>query len=129
MKKFLICLSTLFLMACSDEAFKGKEYVLTDNNTTLPITISFEENENRFNGKAVNSYFGVYKTDGDQMELSQIGATRMMGSPEEMAVEENYFQQLAQVRSYHTDDNQLVLILADGTKLNFIKQPMNTQNK
>ncbi len=122
MKKIWALLMVMFLAACSKPTFKGYEYVLSPTADNMAITLAFSEKDNRFYGKAVNNYFGTYEATGNQIKLNQVGATMMMGAPEEMAAERNYLTQLSEVRTYRIADNYLTLILENGKELLFEKK-------
>lgn len=122
MKKIFAVILMLFTMtACQSESIQGNEYQLMDTNSKMPITLAFSKDENRFFGKAVNNYFGSYTLEKDSITFSQVGATMMMGAPDEMAAEQKYFQDLSQVTGYRLDKNTLTLILKDDKKLIFKK--------
>lgn len=125
MKKTGILLTVLFLVSCGKPTLKGNDYVLSTSPENMPISITFSADKNQFYGKAVNNYFGTYMLNGNQITLSQIGSTRMMGTPAEMAVEDTYFKELSYVRSYRIADNYLVLILENGKELLFDKKSIS----
>ncbi|MDR2902099.1 MAG: META domain-containing protein [Lactobacillales bacterium] len=118
MKKITTFLcALLFLEACSS-GIKGNEYQLQNSD----ITLSFSKESDRFFGRAVNRYFGTYKTDDDgKITLSAVGATMMAGSEEAMKEEQTYFLDLAMVKSYALADDKLTLTLEDGKQLSFYK--------
>ncbi len=121
MKKLWIMFVVMCLSACSQTSFKGNSYILSSTIDKMPITLVFSDKENRFFGKAVNNYFGTYETSGNQLTLSQVGSTMMMGAPEEMVAERTYFQELSQVRKFRITDKYLVLIMENGKELLFEK--------
>ena len=109
MKKFFLWFVFL-LCSCQGEVSipSDREFVLKQTNP--PITIVFNQTENRFAGfGGVNRYFGQYKTDGNSLTLSQVGATMMMGSPKDMENERLYFETLGEITSFEITDNTLIL--------------------
>ena len=118
MRKMLLNLGLMLsLMGCvatSVPSIKGKEFSLNDAN----ITLAFDKNENKFYGKAVNNYFGVYSLNGENIKLELQGSTMMMGAPEEMDEEVKYFNTLNKVTAYTLTDKVLTL-KGDKTELNF----------
>ncbi len=128
MKKLWMMLVVMCLSACGQTTFKGNSYVLSSSVDKMPITLVFSEKENRFFGKAVNNYFGTYETSGNQLTLSQVGSTMMMGAPDEMAAERMYFQELSHVRTFRIADNYLVLIMENGKELLFEKTGKASEN-
>lgn len=122
MKKIFAVILMLFTVtACQSENIQGNEYQLMDTNSKIPITLAFSKDENRFFGKAVNNYFGSYTLTKKNITFSQVGSTMMMGAPDEMAAEQQYFQDLSTVTGYQVDKNTLTLILKDNKKLIFKK--------
>ncbi len=121
MKKLGMMLLVMCLSACGQITFKGNSYILSSSVNKMPITLAFSEKENRFFGKAVNNYFGTYEITGNQLKLSQVGSTMMMGAPDEMAAEHTYFQELSEVGAFRIADNYLVLIMKNGKELLFEK--------
>ena len=63
-----------------------------------------------------NNYFGFYQIDGNQISLSEIGATEMYcGEPEGiMQQEADYVQALTKIAAYELAGDQLKLIDAQG---------------
>ncbi|MBO7332358.1 MAG: META domain-containing protein [Alphaproteobacteria bacterium] len=109
MKKIFLWFVFL-LCSCQGEVSipSDREFVLKQTNP--PITIIFNQKENRFAGfGGVNRYFGQYKTDGKKLTLSQVGATMMMGKPEDMETERLYFETLGTVNSFEITGKDLIL--------------------
>ena len=117
MKKiFLNLMLLLGFVGCggtSIHTLKGKEFVLNNSNTT----ISFDEVENRFYGKAVNNYFGEYIQNGDNISLNLQGSTMMLGPKDEMKAETKYFNDLNQITTHKIEGNTLTL---KGNKVDLI---------
>ena len=120
MKKMLLSLSLMLSFAgctaTSTPSIKGNEFSLNNAN----ITLAFDKNENKFYGKAVNNYFGVYTLNGANIKLELQGSTMMMGTPEEMTKETKYFNDLNKVTTYTLNDNSLIL-KGDNIELTFTK--------
>lgn len=110
MKNFLLAICTLLMLsACKENvetSLKGKTFTLENNKN---ITISFDAKENRFYGKAVNNYFGEYKIENNNITLSQVGSTMMMGPETEMEKEQKYFNELTKVKTYKLKNKTLEL--------------------
>ena len=120
MKKMLLNLSLMLSLAgctaTSTPSIKGNEFSLNNAN----ITLAFDKNENKFYGKAVNNYFGVYTLNGANIKLELQGSTMMMGTTEEMTKETKYFNDLNKVTTYTLNDNSLIL-KGDNIELTFTK--------
>ena len=107
-KMFLNLFLMLSISGCAlntSTTLKGKEYTLQDTNYTL----IFDKEENKFYGKAVNSYFGIYTLDKNNIKLELQGSTMMMAHPAEMEKETKYFNNLNQITTYSINDNNLIL--------------------
>lgn len=120
MKKFFLWFVFL-LCSCQGEVSipSDREFVLKQTNP--PISIIFNQKENRFAGfGGVNRYFGQYKTDGKNLTLSQVGATMMMGKPEDMESERLYFEALRDVTSFDVNGEELIL---KSPKKNLVFEP------
>lgn len=118
MKKILSALLVaLTFTACSksEETILGKTYALLPEKT---VTITFDRNENRFFGKALNNYFGEYKIEQNNLTLTVIGSTMMAGPEEEMKNEIEYFKSLGKVKSY-TLKNKTLELTGEGVNLKY----------
>ena len=89
------------------------------------ITLNFDSETGQYYGRAVNRYFGRYKTAGDKLKLATPASTMIMASEEKMQAEEIYLNRLEQVMSYRLTDQYLTLILTDGGHLTLTTQPKN----
>ncbi|TIV99482.1 MAG: META domain-containing protein [Mesorhizobium sp.] len=56
-----------------------------------------------------NSYFANAKVDGEKIEISNIGSTKMACAPDVMAQEKALFDALGKAASYHVDAGKLVI--------------------
>ncbi len=121
MKKSLSILATLLITtACTSQGIGNKTYLLQQSD--LPITLTFNQDDNRFSGKAVNNYFGTYAIKNNEITLNRLGATLMMAPPHEMAQEEAYFKHLNSATTYKIAQNTLTITLENGDTLVFIEQ-------
>jgi heat shock protein HslJ len=69
-------------------------------------------------GKAVNTYSGSYKLDGNgSLTIGELTATLMAGPPELQAVENAYYAALRKTASYTSDGSTLMLYDADGAQI------------
>lgn len=120
--KYLLMLIGVFLSvtACRAELLAGQTYQLT--NASMPVTLAFDTEGNRYHGRALNNYFGTYDINGQQIKFNLGGSTMMAGAPEEMQAERDYYTVLDKVTEYQLQSNQLILITSDGQKLIFEKQ-------
>jgi heat shock protein HslJ len=66
---------------------------------------------------ACNSYASSYTVDGSSLELQPVAWTRIACEPPGDAVEEAFFEALERVRGWIVDDDELVLVNADGDEL------------
>lgn len=122
-KILLSGITALCLTACGSEpaTIAGHEYMYTPV-PDMEITLGFDAHENRYYGRAVNSYFGNYKTDGASMTFSPAGTTMMMGPRSHMEAERVYLNDLENVRQYRADTHTLTLILADGREITLTRR-------
>lgn len=84
-----------------------------DTNALLESSlIDIRLRDGKFNGEAgCNSYFGSYSTAGEKLTFTHPVGTTMKSCPEPVMEQElAYLQLLDQVRSYHIDDETLVLL-------------------
>lgn len=112
----------LALGACGDSAqnpdvLKGMNFVSAQPG--VDITISFDPTEMRVYGGVVNRYNGAYTADGDNIKFDGFASTMMMGAPEAMETEQEYFQFMPTVEKYTLADGKLTLIANDGKEIIF----------
>lgn len=122
MKKLLsLMLALVVVVGCAakDNSFKGKEYKLTDAENGAEITLGFSATENRYFGKAVNNYFGMYTLEGNQITFGPAGSTMMMGPQPMMEAEGNYFKALPMTKTFNLDGKKLTLKTSEGKSLVF----------
>jgi heat shock protein HslJ len=122
------------LSACSmiggplSDPLEGTEWKLLTYSGTQPIEAStitaiFEDGEVR--GKSgCNSYFGSYQIKGDNISISQVGATLMACLDPEgiMDQEAAYLSMLVEAESYEFVNEQLIILTSDGASLTFTPQ-------
>jgi len=82
------------------------------------VTVSLLMDGGQAGGNAgCNSYFTSYELDGPDLTFGQVGSTMMACLPPIMDLEQAYFANLGQVRSYQSGDTGLSLLDADGGSL------------
>ena len=75
----------------------------------------------RVYGRVVNLYNGGYSAEDDNIKFDGFASTMMMGEPEAMAVEQEYFQFMPTVETYEYSDGKLTLIGNDGKEIVFVQ--------
>ena len=123
-KSMIMGACTLALVACSDgsqnpEMLKGANFVSAQPG--VDITLSFDPAEMRVYGRVVNLYNGGYSADDDTIKFDGFASTMMMGDPEAMSVEQEYFQFMPTVETYEYSDGKLTLVGADGKEIVFVQ--------
>ncbi len=121
-KGFAIGALALALMGCNDntqnpEVLKGLNFVSAQPGAD--ITIAFDPNEMRVYGGVVNRYNGGYTADGDNIKFEGFASTMMMGAPEAMETEQEYFEFMPTVERYEYSEGKLTLIATDGKEIIF----------
>lgn len=121
-KLFAIGACAMALAACdmntqSPDMLKGKHFVANQPDAT--IILSFAPDEMRVNGKVVNLYNGGYTADGNNIKFDDFASTMMMGEPNAMAAETEYFQFMPTVETYELRDGILTLTASDGKEIVF----------
>ena len=121
-KLFAIGACALTLAACdmgaqNPDMLKGKYFVANQPDATIVLT--FAPDEMRVNGRVVNLYNGAYTADGDNIKFDGFASTMMMGEPNAMAAETEYFQFMPTVEKYELRDGILTLTAGDGTEIVF----------
>ena len=115
----------LALAACGNndtqnpELLKGANFVSAQPG--VDITLSFAPDEMRVNGRVVNLYNGAYTADGNTIKFDGFASTMMMGEPDAMETEAEYFQFMPTVETYELSDGKLTLTAADGKEIVFIQ--------
>lgn len=116
MKKYGIILGAILLLACHKEnSFKGKEYIY-QTSSGFSITLGFDSTSNRYFGKGVNQYFGVYNLDKNKLSFQTPSTTMMMGNTRQMAEEDMFLNTLTQVQSFEWADDNLILITKENNR-------------
>ena len=121
-KLFAIGACALTLAACdmgtqNPDVLKGKYFVANQPDATIVLT--FAPDEMRVNGRVVNLYNGAYTADGDNIKFDGFASTMMMGEPEAMETEQEYFQFMPTVVEYELADGKLTFIGQDGKEIVF----------
>lgn len=117
-------LCALALTACGDNAqnpdvLKGANFVSAQPG--VDITLSFDPEEMRVYGSVVNRYNGAYTAEGDEIKFDGFASTMMMGAPEAMETETEYFQFMPTVETYELSDGKLTLIGEGGKEIVFVQ--------
>ncbi len=121
-KLFAIGACAMALAACdmntqNPDMLKGKHFVANQPGAT--VVLSFAPDEMRVNGKVVNLYNGAYTADGNNIKFDGFASTMMMGEPDAMQTETEYFQFMPTVTTYELRDGTLVLTSDNGTEIVF----------
>jgi heat shock protein HslJ len=121
-KLLAIGVCALAMAGCGDnsqnpELLKGANFVSAQPG--VDITLSFDPVEMRVYGGVVNRYNGGYTADGDNIKFEGFASTMMMGAPEAMETEQEYFQFMPTVEKYELGDGKLTLIAGDGKEIVF----------
>lgn len=122
-KLFAIILGTLTMMACGAQRdaqqpdITGKWNIdnamgISTQTAENPTFIDFEAN-GKMNGNAsVNTFNGSFTLNGENLTLSNIGMTRMMGAS--MDVEDAITQALNNTASIHVDGEKAFIFNASN---------------
>ena len=122
-KLFAIGACALALTACgtdntqNPELLKGANFVSAQPG--VDITLSFDPVEMRVYGGVVNRYNGGYSANGNNIKFDGFASTMMMGDPEAMETEREYFEFMPTVETYELGDGKLTLIASDGKEIIF----------
>ena len=127
----LTCIALVFLLTAFQQQNTppsqtpiGREFVWTGAPEGVVVNLGFGGQENRFFGKApVNRYFGFYDVTQNNLTLTDMGTTMMMGPEGLMELEQQYLKDLTSVKTFEFKDKQLYLILSNGKKLIFNEVP------
>ena len=120
---FAIGACALALAACgtdntqNPELLKGANFISAQPG--VDITLSFDPIEMRVYGGVVNRYNGGYSANGNNIKFDGFASTMMMGDPEAMETEQEYFQFMPTVERYELSDGKLTLIANDGKEIIF----------
>ena len=120
---FAIGACALVLAACgtdntqNPELLKGANFVSAQPG--VDITLSFDPVEMRVYGGVVNRYNGGYTANGNNIKFDGFASTMMMGDPEAMETEREYFEFMPTVETYELGDGKLTLIATDGKEIIF----------
>lgn len=115
-------LCALALCGCGDDVqnpsvLKGANFISAQPG--VDITLSFDPVEMRVYGGVVNRYNGAYSADGDNIKFDGFASTMMMGDPDAMEIEQEYFEFMPTVEHYELADGKLTLIGTDGKEIIF----------
>lgn len=121
MKKLIFGILLLFLTACRpDPKLEGHTYILQDSS--LPISLSFDTYGHRYFGQAVNKYFGTYTATQNQIRFSTPQSSMLSGDEDDMQAEDIYLTNLPRTTAYELTEDTLSLTLSDGKHLIFSRR-------
>ena len=114
----------LALVACGSneqnpEQLKGMNFVSAQPG--VDITLTFDPTEMRVYGRVVNMYNGAYTAEGNEIKFDGFASTMMMGAPEAMEAETEYFQFMPTVETYEYSEGKLTLTGKDGKEIVFVE--------
>lgn len=118
---FCSVLAFLSLASCNFiNSVAGNEYQLVSPKYSVNVTLGF--NKGSFYGQALNRYFGTYKSADNTVTFSNVGSTKMAGSPEDMLAEGEYFRSFgSSTMEYKIEGDTLILKSQNGTELKYEK--------
>lgn len=99
----------------------GNAYMLQNVISGSEVTMGFKDGT--LSGNAgVNRYFATYRIENDDIEISGLGSTKMMGSKELNNQENLFFKDLGESKKILVIEDKMVLITSSGKKLKFMKK-------
>lgn len=129
MKKIILFAIVSILMGCQSQnnlilnnqwkliELNGKS--LTNENVNVTLTLNAANHQVNGNG-GCNNYFGNYKLDGNTIEISNVGATKMF-CVETANIEDEFFNTLKDKSDIKVTDSQLIFSKGGKTVLIFQK--------
>lgn len=91
-----------------------------DVSLTRPITLNVNTAEQKVSGFAgCNQYFGNFTTDKNSLKFRLLGSTKMFC--DSMDTETKFLDALAQINSFSTEGNTLVMLTDQAVVLEFKK--------
>ena len=85
----------------------------TMNGTTLELTDS-----SKYSGKTgVNSLFGDYNINKNNISFSEGAMTRMMGDPSSMKIEQDFVEAIHSVKTFDRDGEHIILKNGKGDEV------------
>lgn len=79
-----------------------------------PPTMTLAEDGRIAGFGGCNRYFGAYELEGDKLEVSDLGATKMACPPPQMGLEDRFFECLEAARYLTLEGSQLTLTGDEG---------------
>lgn len=128
---FMAVIAGFFFFGCTEtEDFNGTWNTISFEKDgvaqeIVPSNIILASNGNKLlvaGESGVNLYNGTVRMSNGKISLMNLGSTKMMGSPEEMAFEDMFLEALSYAETY-TLENDVLTICAPGKnmKLQFKK--------
>ena len=129
MKKIILFAIVSILIGCQSQnklilnnqwkliELNGKS--LTNENVNVTLTLNTSNHQVNGNG-GCNNYFGSYKLDGNSIEISNIGSTKMF-CVETAGIENEFFNTLKDKSDIQVTDNRLIFSKGGKTVLIFLK--------
>lgn len=131
MKKLLLFTAfTAFLFSCQtpSKLHVNEQWKLTQLNskdltkTNVEITLNFDTAKMEITGKGgCNNYFGNYKLNENELEVGELGATKMSCGDDDL-LENEYFQALQGKLNLKNVDNRLEMTKEGKTVMVFVKK-------
>lgn len=100
----------------------GKKIMVTRIADREVGAVTLDITADKISGSAgVNRYFGSYVLSNGEISISGTGSTKMMGTPELMAIEDEYLRILQDVSKVEFRGNDTLILKTDTDTLTFIK--------
>ena len=129
MKKIILFAIVSILIGCQSQnkLILNNQWKLIElngkslTNENVNVTLTFNASNHQVNGNGgCNSYFGSYKLDGNSIEISNIGSTKMF-CVETAGIENEFFNTLKDKSDIQVTDNRLIFSKGGKTVLIFLK--------
>jgi len=88
------------------------------HGTRITLTLA----DGAFHGRIVNNFRGTYTVDGNRISFGPAAATMMMGIPNAMADESEFFQFLGRVTTFQTTATTIILSTDTNETMTFTLQ-------
>ncbi|MCL2673540.1 MAG: META domain-containing protein [Alphaproteobacteria bacterium] len=90
------------------QTLAGRKFRTAHQNGT-PITLEFAAEGYSFHGRVVNNFRGSYSIDGNNIKFGQTATTMMMGLPDAMTAEQDFFRFLEAADRFEISGDTLTL--------------------